>query len=81
MAPILYGDGFMAPPASFVLSRGRTPPHLEYYLGHSDHKSDLKTAFVKSLRRAGSSAQAECLEGECQAAVRRQERIAEIGEP
>ena len=74
MAPILYGEGVMAPPASLVLSRGRTPPH-------SDHESDLKTAFVEALRRMGSISQAECPEQACQEEVRRRERIAEIGEP
>ena len=80
-APILRGDdGSFAPPYSLVsivqrstdpsvpwrLKRGASPPHLEYYLGYSDHESVVKTALSQYLCDLGSISQADCPEEGCQ---------------
>jgi hypothetical protein len=67
-------------------------PHLEYYLGYSDHESHLKSHLKASLEDLGSFTQSDCPREECRRdyarAVERQRRplerlrrIREIGEP
>lgn len=68
-APILYDGESLAPPASFVRlfllteqerALAKAPPHLEYYLGYSDHMSVLKTGTIVGLKEIGSISQADC---------------------
>jgi len=74
-APILEGEGICAPPLALVrmVSRGRqaSPPHLEYFLGYSDHESEAKTAVLQVLRRLGAISQAECRGKRCKGAYQR----------
>jgi len=76
MAPILVGpnDELKAPPASLLLTipkRNPEQPHIQYYLGYSDHESEGKTAMIAFLRDAGCTPQAECSHPECQRAAAR----------
>lgn len=67
-APILHTkDNTWAPPFSLVRATGATIPHLEYYLGFSDHESQAKTAVIQMLRAFGSISYKECTEPECRA--------------
>ncbi len=73
-APILHSEAHTswAPPASFVLATGvKPPPHLEYYLGFSDHESPLKTEVTRQLRAMGSVSFTECPEERCPRAFER----------
>ena len=76
-APILRGPWGFSAPASLVLRRptkGVMPeklPHLEYYLGYSDHESKEKAQAIRELRGVGAISQAECPEQECQEAYQR----------
>jgi len=68
-APILQGGGTFSPPLSLVRivrEARRKLPHLEYFLGYSDHESVVKTALIEELRERGAISQAECPEEECQ---------------
>jgi hypothetical protein len=81
MAPILVNDDLRAAshlsfPASLVLAQraGKPPAHLEYYLGFSDHESELKALALALLQERGSISQAECEEEGCKAAWERSKR-------
>lgn len=78
-APILYSDtGSVAPPASLVfLSQAKVPPHIEYYLGYSDHESEAKDVVIDLLVRQGATWQRDCPEEECQRAIERRKQDAE----
>lgn len=52
-------------PSSFGI-RQLGGPHIEYYLGYSDHESEAKTAMIRVMREKGLSSQAECSEARCQ---------------
>lgn len=98
-SPVLVSEDrtFIAPPASLVLAlngpaSGKELPHLEYYLGYSDHESDLKAQIKANLEALGSSTQKDCPREECRRAysralkrqhepLERLRRIQEIGEP
>ncbi|MDP3063877.1 MAG: hypothetical protein Q8O40_11810 [Chloroflexota bacterium] len=100
-SPILYEPTtarVMAMPGSLyrALARKDTMPHLEYYLGYSDHTSQVKDRITLELQAAGSTSQRDCTKMECQKAyqrgravwleerqpaLERQRRIQEIGEP
>ncbi len=76
-APILQGTRLSSfwRPASLgsIIRQPARLPHLEYYLGYSDHVSEMKSEMVAQLREAGSTSQEECTkEGEgCQEAYKR----------
>ncbi len=75
-APILVGgDGHNWFPASFmpgILNTGDpNRPHLEYWLGYSDHASAEKDAVVDLLRKSGITSQEECRKSRCQETFRR----------
>ena len=42
------------------------PLHIEYYLGYSDHTSELKDTALAMLRRLGCTSQADCDEAKCE---------------
>lgn len=68
-APILHSeDGRWAPPLSLVRATGITLPHIEYYLGFSDHQSPLKTKVTQMLRALGSISYKECSDADCREA-------------
>jgi hypothetical protein len=78
MAPILVNDDLRAAdhlsfPASLVLAQraGKPPAHLEYYLGFSDHESEMKALALAMLQERGSISQSECDEEGCKAAFER----------
>lgn len=71
-APILHTlDGRWAPPASLVRATGAMIPHIEYYLGFSDHQSIIKTEVTRMLRAFGSISYTECSDPNCRAAFER----------
>ena len=71
-APILHTkEGKWAPPCSLVLSTGIVLPHLEYYLGFSNHESPIKTEVIRMLRAMGSISYTECPEVHCREAFER----------
>lgn len=90
MAPILVSTNpasgdlmYLGPPVSLVrvLSSEGPPdkPHLEYWLGYSDHESPMKNNFTDALRKAGCISRAECGEQECRLAyVRGKSEWAEL---
>ena len=98
-SPVLVSEDrtTIAPPASLVLAingppSGKEPPHLEYYLGYSDHASDLKSQIKAHLEARGSRSQRDCQQQACLRAyhravertwepLERLRRIQEIGEP
>lgn len=51
-------------PASLMMAvtSGKTPAHLEYYLGRSSHTSPIKTAVEHELRKLGAISEDECEE-------------------
>lgn len=95
-APLLYNltARITAMPTSLGLAlvKGRTPPHLEYHLGYSDHDSPEKRDAMELLLIRGYTSQATCSRRKCREAFRRgkaqwaehqerAQRIAQIGEP
>lgn len=78
-APILFSDsGPVAPPASLILNLARRdPPHIEYYLGYSDHESAAKDVAIDLLVSYGATWQRDCSEEGCQRAVERQKQDVE----
>lgn len=71
-APILRSHtGQWAAPASLALMRGNEPPHLEYYLGYSDHESEGKSVYIDLLLGMGATWQVDCPEEECQRDIER----------
>lgn len=77
LAPVLRGDdGSFCPPSSLVsLVQMRTVlsmrpikwrPHIEHYVGYSDHESVIKSQLIQALRVIGSISQAECSNERCQ---------------
>lgn len=75
MAPILHSpDGRWAPPASFIRATGVMTPHIEYYLGFSEHKSALKTELTRMLRALGSISYTECTDAHCRESWDRSKR-------
>ena len=56
MPPVLFSDtGSLAPPASLILRlASHDPPHLEYYLGYSDHQSEAKDQLIDLLVSHGA---------------------------
>jgi len=71
-APILHTkDNHWAPPASLVMATGAMLPHLEYYLGFSEHQSPLKTEVTRMLRAMGAISYTECTETHCREAFER----------
>ncbi len=72
-APILYAkDGSWATPFSLIQATGvKPPPHLEYYLGFSEHQSTLKTEVTRMLRALGSISCTECSGESCRQAFER----------
>jgi len=67
-APILYcceNAGAAIPSSLGIATGNRPPPHLEYYLGFSDHRSDLKTLTAQALRALGSISYTECADAKC----------------
>lgn len=97
LAPVLYHGGGVHPPFSLIsaLLNSQAPPHVEYYLGYSDHMDPLRCRVETLLRAIGATSQANCKDQRCREAYRqgrerwtelaeeqeRQKRIAEIGEP
>lgn len=74
-APILHTkDGHWAPPTSLVLATGARLPHLEYYLGFSDHESTTKTEVTRMLRAMGAISYTECTETHCREAFERSKK-------
>lgn len=72
LAPILHTkDGKWAPPFSLATATGVMIPHLEYYLGFSDHESPIKTEVTRMLKAFGSISYTECSDPECRAAFER----------
>lgn len=73
MAPILVPEGadvldlgWFTPFSLLKASHFGGPiPHLEYYLGFSDHESALKTEVTRMLRALGSISYAECPDEKC----------------
>ena len=65
--PILHTeDGGVFSPFSLMVATGNRPvPHLEYYLGFSDHQSDLKTEITRQLRALGAISYTECSDARC----------------
>ena len=66
-APILVKEGtdnLYGLPGSLIMgiTLKHPVPHLEYYLGHSAHTSELKNQVEKLLRVAGCISEAECKE-------------------
>ena len=72
-APIMYAkDGSWATPFSLIQATGvKPPPHLEYYLGFSEHQSTLKTEVIRMLRALGSISYTECSDESCRQAFER----------
>ncbi|KKL20360.1 hypothetical protein LCGC14_2456260, partial [marine sediment metagenome] len=72
-APILHAkDGSWATPFSLIQATGvKPPPHLEYYLGFSEHQSTLKTEVIRMLRALGSISYTECSDESCRQAFER----------
>ena len=71
-APILHTkDGQWAPPGSLVRATGIILPHLEYYLGFSDHQSLMKTELTRLLRALGSISYTECTDTRCRESFER----------
>jgi len=82
--PILRGDdGSFSAPATLVsilqMSTGpfvrpfrswprASIPHLEYFIGYSDHESALKTDLIQALRQLGFISQADCPGKRCRKA-------------
>ena len=69
LAPVLITEGrkqFAFPASFYSLSMvpGANPgdgtPHIEYYLGYSDHQSDEKDRLVAILETAGLVSQRDC---------------------
>ncbi len=75
-SPILQGDSFFTASASLlgVFRLELTPPHLEIFLGYSDHTSPLKSTLAKALRMCGATTQSKCSSRRCQIAYRRGKR-------
>lgn len=80
MAPVLLGkDGALQGlPASlvhllrsYVLQDNEARPHLEYYLGFSDHHSPEKERMETVLRALGCIPQGECPDPKCRQSYRR----------
>ena len=71
-SPFLVNDfgRVVAEPSSFALYQVGGP-HIEYYLGYSDHKSDAKTAMVRVMREKGMISQSECVQPACQEQYRK----------
>lgn len=74
-SPILTVDGreIASAPVSLVQLRllrdslrGTEAPHLERYLGFSDHESPIKSQLEKELRALGCISMSECNEVRCQ---------------
>ena len=69
-APILFLEGTETRPSlpfSLLhalqmreLGRSVIPPHLEYYLGHSEHTSPIKRMVIAELRGLGCISENEC---------------------
>ena len=62
-APILVGkgpDGPVALTPESLLGQEVLRPHLEWWLGYSDWRSEKKTETVRALRERGAVSQAEC---------------------
>lgn len=75
IAPILHTeDGQWAPPYSLVKATGIMSPHLEYYLGFSDHQSNTKTEVTRMLRALGSISYTECTDTQCRESFERSKR-------
>jgi len=74
-APILHTkDGQWAPPFSLVRATGIMMPHLEYYLGFSDHQSPTKTEVTRMLRALGSISYTECTDTRCRESFERSKK-------
>lgn len=65
-----------ATPASLLRGSkiGGPIPHLEYYLGFSDHESDLKTEVTRMLRALGAISYTECSDATCREAFERSKK-------
>jgi len=71
-APIMHTkDGRWAPPFSLVRATGAMIPHLEYYVGFSNHESLLKTEVIRMLRAFGSISYEECPDSQCRESFER----------
>lgn len=71
-APILHTkDHQCAPPLSLVQATGIVMPHLEYYLGFSEHQSPLKIEVTRMLRALGSISYTECTNSRCRESFER----------
>ena len=69
LAPILFrGLDLPMIPSSlvFLIYEKREPPHLEYYLGYSDHKSGMKEQMAQELKVLGCTSQEGCEKDRCQ---------------
>lgn len=74
-APVLYDPlRQCAPffPSSMVraIAEHTRLPHMEFYLGSSDHESTDRTVLTGWLRAAGATSQADCPEPKCREAYR-----------
>jgi len=73
-APVLVSDiGSVAPPASLgrLGYQEKEPPHIEYYLGYSDHESEVKDHFIDLLVSYSATWQRDCPKDECQREIER----------
>lgn len=72
-APILHSEdgGWWCPPASLVMATGANLPHLEYYLGFSEHESTMKTEVTRLLRALGAISYTECVDTRCRESFER----------
>jgi len=68
----LFEGGWATPFSLLKASRvGGPMPHLEYYLGFSDHESALKTEITRMLRALGAISYKECPDATCREAFER----------
>jgi len=74
-ATVFYDEKGLAVPASLVraLYEGRPLPHIDYYVGISDHMSEIKKEFIAELRRRGAVWSWEC--GECREKFLKRKRM------
>lgn len=74
MAPVIqWSDGTVSWPASVSANSQRSLPlpHLEYYLGFSNHRSQEKTQVTVLLASLGSASFEDCTEPGCKEKTQR----------
>jgi hypothetical protein len=64
--------GWCLPVSLVAASRGNGPmPHLEYYLGFSEHQTSIKAEMVNLLRELGAVSFTECSDANCRESFKR----------